>query len=86
MTIRRILTVESDLATLKQVSAPVAAVDDDLRRLMDGMPGAALIYVIIANDIRNKDPIEYTALQYLRDIGPVFQILILPGPVTRMRP
>jgi peptide deformylase len=37
MTIRRILTVESDLATLKQVSAPVAAVDDDLRRLMDDM-------------------------------------------------
>jgi len=37
MTMRRILTVESDLATLKQVSAPVAAVDDDLRRLMDDM-------------------------------------------------
>jgi peptide deformylase len=37
MTIRRILTVESDLATLKQVSAPVAAVGDDLRRLMDDM-------------------------------------------------
>jgi len=37
MTLRRILTVESDLATLKQVSAPVAAVDDDLRRLMDDM-------------------------------------------------
>jgi peptide deformylase len=37
MTIRRILTVESDLAALKQVSAPVAAVDDDLRRLMDDM-------------------------------------------------
>jgi len=37
MTIRRILTVESDLATLKQVSAPVATVDDDLRRLMDDM-------------------------------------------------
>jgi peptide deformylase len=37
MTIRRILTVESDLATLKQVSAPVATVDDDLRHLMDDM-------------------------------------------------
>jgi peptide deformylase len=37
MTVRPILTVESDLATLKQVSAPVAAVDDDLRRLMDDM-------------------------------------------------
>jgi len=37
MAIRRILTVESDLATLKQVSAPVATVDDDLRRLMDDM-------------------------------------------------
>jgi peptide deformylase len=37
MTIRRILTVESDLATLKQVSAPVATVDDELRQLMDDM-------------------------------------------------
>jgi peptide deformylase len=37
MTIRRILTVDSDMATLKQVSAPVEAVDDDLRRLMDDM-------------------------------------------------
>src|SRR5512140_637344 len=37
MTVRRILTVDSDLAVLKQKSAPVAAVDDDLRRLMDDM-------------------------------------------------
>jgi peptide deformylase len=37
MTIRRILTVDTDMATLKQVSAPVEAVDDDLRRLMDDM-------------------------------------------------
>jgi peptide deformylase len=37
MTVRRILTVDSDLATLKKVSAPVAAVDDDLRALMDDM-------------------------------------------------
>jgi peptide deformylase len=37
MTLRRILTVDADMAVLKQVSAPVAAVDDDLRRLMDDM-------------------------------------------------
>jgi peptide deformylase len=37
MTIRRILTVDSDMAVLKQVSAPVEAVDDDLRALMDDM-------------------------------------------------
>lgn len=37
MTIRRILTVDSDLATLKKVSAPVADVDDELRALMDDM-------------------------------------------------
>jgi len=37
MTLRRILTVDGDLAQLKQISAPVAAVDDDLRALMDDM-------------------------------------------------
>ena len=37
MTIRRILTVDADMATLKEVSQPVEAVDDDLRALMDDM-------------------------------------------------
>ncbi len=37
MSIRRILTVDADLAALKQVSKPVAGVDDDLRALMDDM-------------------------------------------------
>jgi peptide deformylase len=37
MSLRRIFTVDADLAFLKQVSAPVAVVDDDLRRLMDDM-------------------------------------------------
>ena len=35
--IRRILTVDGDQQVLKQKSAPVAAVDDDLRRLMTDM-------------------------------------------------
>jgi peptide deformylase len=37
MALRRILTVDGDLATLKQVSAPVAVVDDELRALADDM-------------------------------------------------
>jgi peptide deformylase len=37
MSVRRILTVDTDLATLKTVSVPVAKVDDDLRALMDDM-------------------------------------------------
>ncbi|HEY5071679.1 MAG TPA: peptide deformylase [Caulobacteraceae bacterium] len=37
MSLRRILTVDGDLAMLKQVSAPVESVDDDLRVLMDDM-------------------------------------------------
>ena len=37
MTVRPILTVDQDLAVLKQTSAPVVAVDDDLRALMDDM-------------------------------------------------
>lgn len=39
MTVRRILTIDNaaDLAVLKQVSLPVAAVDDGVRALMDDM-------------------------------------------------
>ena len=37
MSLRRILTVDADLATLKKKSAPVDAVDDELRALMDDM-------------------------------------------------
>ncbi|MGH6955652.1 MAG: peptide deformylase [Caulobacteraceae bacterium] len=37
MSLRRILTVDTDLAVLKRKSEPVAAVDDDLRALMDDM-------------------------------------------------
>ena len=37
MSIRRILTVDTDMAVLKEVSAAVETVDDDLRALMDDM-------------------------------------------------
>ncbi|MBS0412573.1 MAG: peptide deformylase [Proteobacteria bacterium] len=37
MSLRRILTVDTDMAVLKQVSTPVETVDDDLRALMDDM-------------------------------------------------
>jgi len=37
MSVRRILTVDTDLAVLKQKSAPVERVDDELRALMDDM-------------------------------------------------
>ena len=71
MTILPILTVDADLAVLKQKSAPVAAVDDDLRRLMDDLlatmyaaPGIGLAAIqvgvpkrIIVMDIsRGDDP------------------------------
>jgi peptide deformylase len=69
MSVRRILTVDADLAILKKTSAPVAAVDDDLRRLMDDMletmyaaPGIGLAAIqvgvpkrVIVMDLAKKD-------------------------------
>jgi peptide deformylase len=69
MSLRRILTVDTDMAVLKQKSAPVAAVDDELRALMDDMletmyaaPGIGLAAVqigvpkrIIVMDLAPKD-------------------------------
>jgi peptide deformylase len=37
MSVRRILTVDTDMGVLKQRSAPVTVVDDELRALMDDM-------------------------------------------------
>jgi peptide deformylase len=69
MSVRPILTVDSDMAALKQKSLPVAAVDDDLRALMDDMletmyaaPGIGLAAIqvgvpkrVIVMDLARKD-------------------------------
>ena len=59
MSVRRILTVDGDLKTLKQKSKPVAAVDDDLRALMDDMletmyaaPGIGLAAIQVGAPVR----------------------------------
>ena len=59
MSLRRILTVDTDLATLKKPSAPAAVVDDDLRALMDDMletmyaaPGIGLAAIQVGEPVR----------------------------------
>ena len=59
MSVRRILTVDADLATLKKKSAPAAVVDDSLRALMDDMletmyaaPGIGLAAVQVGEPVR----------------------------------
>ena len=71
MTIRHILTVDADMAALKQISTPVTVVDDALRSLMDDMletmydaPGIGLAAIqvgvpkrVIVMDIAKGDEI-----------------------------
>jgi peptide deformylase len=71
MTIRPILTVDKDLATLKKVSKPVEAVDDALRALMDDMletmyaaPGIGLAAIQVGV------PIRVLVMDLSRDEGP----------------
>ena len=59
MSVRRILTVDTDLATLKKKSAAAAAVDDSLRALMDDMletmyaaPGIGLAAIQVGEPVR----------------------------------
>jgi peptide deformylase len=59
MSVRRIHTVDADMATLKKKSIPVAAVDDGLRALMDDMletmydaPGIGLAAVQVGEPVR----------------------------------
>jgi peptide deformylase len=57
--IRRILTVDTDMPVLKQTSAPVERVDDELRALMDDMletmydaPGIGLAAIQVGEPVR----------------------------------
>ena len=59
MSVRRILTVDADMATLKKKSAPALAVDDSLRALMDDMletmyaaPGIGLAAIQVGEPVR----------------------------------
>ena len=59
MSLRRILTVDGDLAALKQKSTAVAGVDDHLRALMDDMletmyaaPGIGLAAIQVGEPVR----------------------------------
>jgi peptide deformylase len=59
MSLRRILTVDNDLAVLKRKSAPAKAVDDQLRALMDDMletmyaaPGIGLAAIQVGEPVR----------------------------------
>ena len=59
MSVRRILTVDADLPTLKKKSAPAKRVDDALRALMDDMletmyaaPGIGLAAIQVGEPVR----------------------------------
>ncbi len=67
---------------------------DELQRVINRHLGGlanrrlavAAIHVINAQHIGNEQPIELAALEDFRQIGPVFEVLVLPGAVARMRP
>jgi hypothetical protein len=61
-------------------------IDRDLRRLLQRMVVVALVNVVIANDIGNEDAVEDAAFQRGSELRPIFQILVLPRTVARMRP
>jgi len=71
MSVRRILTVDTDLAFLKRKSDPVAKVDDALRALMDDMletmyaaPGIGLAAIQVG------EPVRVIAMDLSRGEGP----------------
>ncbi len=47
---------------------------------------ASAIHVVGAEDVRNKDAVEGAALQQLRELGPIGEVLVPPGLVIRVAP
>src|SRR3984957_5578696 len=61
-------------------------VDGDLRRVAKGGVKIAIIDVIDAKHVRDEKAVELAALQNLGELDPIFEILVLPRTVARMRP
>ena len=61
-------------------------VDRNLGCLVQRMIIAALVDVVIADDVGNKDAVKNTALELNPQLRPVFEILVLPRPISWMRP
>lgn len=57
-----------------------------IRCLRDRMCGAALIDVVITDDISDEDAVKDSTLQRACNIGPIFQVLVPPRAVAWMRP
>jgi len=61
-------------------------VDRNLGCLVQRMVVAALVDVVIADDVGNKDAVKNTALERDPKLRPVFEALVLPRPIPWMRP
>ncbi|MNZ94136.1 hypothetical protein D3C78_1132370 [compost metagenome] len=61
-------------------------VDRHLGGLADRRVAVAIQHVVDADHVGDEDAVELAALQQLGQLGPVFQVLVLPGAVARVRP
>src|ERR1700722_16921375 len=61
-------------------------VDGDLRRVAKRGVEVAMVDVIDAKNVRDEEAVELPALQDLSELDPIFEILVLPRTVARMRP
>ena len=57
-----------------------------LSGLTNGRLTITVVHVIDAQHIGNKQAVELATLKQARQIDPIIQIFILPGPIARMGP
>ena len=61
-------------------------VDGDLRRVTKRSVEGAMVHVVDAKHVRYEQAVELPALQNLSELDPIFEVLVLPRTVARMRP
>ena len=61
-------------------------VDGDLRRVTKRSVEGAMVHVVDAKHVRDEEAVELAALKNLSELDPIFEILVLPRTVARMRP
>ena len=61
-------------------------IDRHLRRLTNRRLAVAAINIVNTQHVGDKQAVKLAALEDFCQIGPVFQVLVLPRTITRVRP
>ena len=77
---------ENFLVTVIGTASCSGSFNRDVRRLLDRVIIARLVDIVVADHVGDEDAVEKSTLERNREIGPIFDVLVLPGAIARIGP